>query len=124
MARIIAFTAAAAALFHSALAQNVNCTAVDTTKTYDYIVIGSGAGGIPIADKLSEAGHSVLLIEQGPPSTGNWNGTMKPAWLEGTNLTRFDVPGLFNQIWADGTGVACEDTGVMGGWYALPQINN
>ncbi|KAJ4360241.1 uncharacterized protein N0V89_000801 [Didymosphaeria variabile] len=40
---------------------------------------------------------------------------MKPSWLQGTNLTRFDVPGLFNQIWADGNGVACEDTGVMAG---------
>jgi cellobiose dehydrogenase (acceptor) len=48
--------------------------------------------------------------------SGRWNGTMKPAWLEGTNLTRFDVPGLFNQIWADPVGVACEDLDVMAGW--------
>ncbi|ORY00652.1 cellobiose dehydrogenase [Clohesyomyces aquaticus] len=91
------------------------CGTVASGTTYDYIVIGSGAGGIPVADKLSEAGFSVLLIEKGPPSSGRWNGTMKPSWLQGTNLTRFDVPGLFNQIWRDPTGVACEDTGVMGG---------
>lgn len=42
------------------------------TTTYDYIVVGGGAGGIPIADKLSQAGHSVLLIERGPPSSGRW----------------------------------------------------
>lgn len=95
---------------------NGTCSTVPSNKTYDYIVIGSGAGGIPVADRLSEAGHSVLLIEKGPLSSGRWNGTMKPAWLEGTNLTRFDVPGLFNQIWADPTGVACDDLDVMAGW--------
>jgi len=95
---------------------NGTCWTVPSNKTYDYIVIGSGAGGIPVADRLSEAGHSVLLVEKGPLSSGRWNGTMKPAWLEGTNLTRFDVPGLFNQIWADPKGVACDDLDVMAGW--------
>ena len=47
---------------------------VPTGTTYDYVVIGGGAGGIPIADRLSEAGHSVLLIEKGPPSSGRWGG--------------------------------------------------
>ncbi|WYZ41414.1 hypothetical protein EsH8_V_000309 [Colletotrichum jinshuiense] len=83
--------------------------------TYDYIVIGAGAGGIPLADKLSEAGKSVLLIEKGPPSSGRWGGTVKPPWLEGTNLTRFDVPGLCNQIWHDSAGIACQDTDQMAG---------
>lgn len=95
---------------------NAQCTPAAQGQTYDYIVIGSGAGGIPVADRLSEAGNSVLLIEKGPLSSGRWNGTMKPSWLEGTNLTRFDVPGLFNQIWADPTGVACDDLDVMAGW--------
>ncbi|KAF2703824.1 GMC oxidoreductase [Pleomassaria siparia CBS 279.74] len=112
MARTLALVAAAASILQLAHAQ---CTPASTTQTYDYIVIGSGAGGIPVADKLSEAGKSVLLIEKGPPSSGRWNGTMKPSWLQGTNLTRFDVPGLFNQIWADPTGVSCEDIDVMGG---------
>ncbi|TDZ27319.1 Cellobiose dehydrogenase [Colletotrichum spinosum] len=85
------------------------------SQTYDYIVVGAGAGGIPLADKLSEAGKSVLLIEKGPPSSGRWGGTMKPAWLEGTNLTRFDVPGLCNQIWRDSAGIACADTDQMAG---------
>jgi cellobiose dehydrogenase (acceptor) len=49
-------------------------TPVPTT-TYDYIVVGGGAGGIPIADKLSESGKKVLLIERGPPSTGQWGGS-------------------------------------------------
>ncbi|TPX15813.1 uncharacterized protein E0L32_000147 [Thyridium curvatum] len=91
-----------------------SCTAVPTG-TYDYIIVGGGAGGIPMADRLSEAGHSVLLLEKGPPSTGVWGGVMKPDWLNGTNLTRFDVPGLCNQIWHDSTGVACLDTDQMAG---------
>jgi cellobiose dehydrogenase (acceptor) len=90
------------------------CTAAPET-TYDYIVVGAGAGGIPVADKLSQAGHKVLLIEKGPPSTGRWNGTMKPGWLDSTDLTRFDVPGLCNQIWVDSAGIACTDTDQMAG---------
>lgn len=85
------------------------------TQTFDYIVVGAGAGGIPVADKLSEAGHSVLLIEKGPPSSGHWGGTMGPEWLKGTGLTRFDVPGLCNQIWVDSVGVACTDMDQMAG---------
>ncbi|KAI0150382.1 fungal cellulose binding domain-containing protein [Xylariaceae sp. FL1272] len=85
------------------------------TATYDYIIVGGGAGGIPIADKLSEAGKKVLLIEKGPPSSGRWGGTLKPDWLDGTNLTRFDVPGLCNEIWEDSAGIACTDTDQMAG---------
>ncbi len=40
---------------------------------------------------------------------------MKPKWLEGTNLTRFDVPGLCNEIWVNSVGVACTDTDQMEG---------
>ncbi|KAI0478626.1 fungal cellulose binding domain-containing protein [Xylariaceae sp. FL0804] len=85
------------------------------TATYDYVVVGGGAGGIPMADKLSEAGHKVLLIEKGPASSGRWGGDMRPAWLDGTNLTRFDVPGLCNEIWEDSAGIACTDTDQMAG---------
>ena len=31
----------------------------------DVVVVGTGAGGAPIAAKLSEAGHAVLLLEEG-----------------------------------------------------------
>ncbi|KAI0164219.1 hypothetical protein GGR52DRAFT_110854 [Hypoxylon sp. FL1284] len=91
------------------------CAAEMANQTFDYIVVGAGAGGIPIADRLSEAGHSVLLVEKGPPSAGIWGGNMKPLWLQKTDLTRFDVPGLCNQIWVDSDGVACLDTDQMAG---------
>lgn len=77
-----------------------------------------------VADRLSEANHSVLLIERGPPSFGRWMpptanllqipdslplANWRPAWLNGTNLTRFDVPGLAQRIYSDGTDVNCSD---------------
>jgi len=37
---------------------------------YDYIVVGSGAGGGPLAARLVEAGFSVLLLEAGPDDQG------------------------------------------------------
>jgi cellobiose dehydrogenase (acceptor) len=83
--------------------------------TYDYIVIGGGAGGIPMADKLSESGKSVLLLEKGPPSLARFGGNMGPDWAVSNNLTRFDIPGLCNQIWVDSAGVACTDIDQMAG---------
>lgn len=85
------------------------------TESYDYIVVGAGAGGIPVADRLSEAGKKVLLIEKGPPSLARFGGNMKPDWLKDYQLTRFDVPGLCNQIWKDSAGIACTDTDQMAG---------
>jgi len=32
---------------------------------YEFIVIGSGAGGGTVAARLAEAGHSVLILEAG-----------------------------------------------------------
>ncbi|KAL0258597.1 hypothetical protein SLS55_006094 [Diplodia seriata] len=120
-----------------------SCTATNVpTDTYDYIIVGAGAGGIPLADRLSESGKSVLLIERGPPSSGRWiEGDMpysnwRPDWLEGTNLTRFDVPGLCNEIWQDSANIACNDIDQMAGcvlgggtavnaalWWKAPAID-
>ncbi len=36
-----------------------------TTSAFDYIIVGSGAGGGPLACRLAEAGKRVLLIEAG-----------------------------------------------------------
>jgi cellobiose dehydrogenase (acceptor) len=48
---------------------------VPTATSYDYVIIGGGAAGIPIADKLSESGKSVLLIEKGIASSARWGGS-------------------------------------------------
>ena len=110
-----ATTSAAAAATATGLTTTCPSNQTSINSTYDYIVVGGGAGGIPLAAKLSEAGHSVLLLERGPPSSGRWGGTMRPDWLAGTNLTRFDVPGLCNEIWADSAGIACPDASSMAG---------
>lgn len=70
-----------------------------------------------MADRLSEAGKSVLLIERGPPSTYQHGGRIQPPWVGNQPLTRFDIPGLCNEIWANSTGIACTDIsgGVMAG---------
>jgi cellobiose dehydrogenase (acceptor) len=96
----------------------ISSVAVPTGVTYDYVVVGAGAGGIPMADRLSEAGHSVLLIEKGIASSARWGGTIRPetGWLDGYNLTWFDIPGECNGIWNGGSvGVACTDTDQMAG---------
>lgn len=45
----------------------------DDATTYDYIVVGSGPGGGPIASNLARAGHSVLLVEAGDDQGDNLN---------------------------------------------------
>jgi choline dehydrogenase len=40
-------------------------------KTFEYIVVGSGPGGSPLASNLARAGHSVLLVEAGDDQTEN-----------------------------------------------------
>lgn len=88
-------------------------------ESYDYIIVGGGAAGLVVADRLSEAGHSVLLIERGPPSSGRWIPNVetaalpfdnwRPGWLNGTNLTRFDVPGLAQYFWSSMANITCSD---------------
>jgi choline dehydrogenase len=54
----------ALAFLTALLRLQVAATSLDN-KTYEYIVVGSGPGGGPIASNLARAGHSVLLLEAG-----------------------------------------------------------
>ncbi|KAK7056498.1 substrate-specific activator of APC-dependent proteolysis [Paramarasmius palmivorus] len=74
---------------------------VVTGTPYDYIVVGAGAGGLIAADRLSEAGKKVLLLERGGPSTWETGGRYAPDWTKGHDLTKFDVPGLFESMFSD-----------------------
>lgn len=78
------------------------------TTQWDVIVVGSGPAGIITASRLSASGKKkVLLLEGGGPSYGITGGTEKPTWLAGTNLSRVDVPGLFNSIFSGPTSLTC-----------------
>jgi choline dehydrogenase len=58
--------AATSAAVASSCADDTGSATGDTTETeYEYIVVGSGAGGGPLACNLARAGHRVLLLEAG-----------------------------------------------------------
>ncbi|KAK7432018.1 hypothetical protein QQZ08_001308 [Neonectria magnoliae] len=82
--------------------------------TYDYIVAGAGASGLVVAERLANAGHSVLLVERGGPSfysTGNrqdlmdWNST----------VTAYDVPAMAFYTDTSPTIQWCRDTASSAG---------
>ncbi|KAI1136497.1 GMC oxidoreductase [Hypoxylon sp. FL0543] len=77
------------------------------SQEWDAIVVGAGTAGIIVADRLSEAGKKTLLLEIGGPSYGVTGGTEKPAWLDGTGLSRVDVPGLYKSIFNGNTNLLC-----------------
>ncbi|KAJ4347789.1 uncharacterized protein N0V89_009159 [Didymosphaeria variabile] len=52
---------------------------IDNATTYDYIVVGSGPGGGPLAARLAVAGHKILLIDAGD---------------DHGNATQYQVPAL------------------------------
>ncbi|KAM5356690.1 hypothetical protein ACJ41O_003336 [Fusarium nematophilum] len=81
---------------------------------YDYIVAGAGASGVVVAERLANAGHSVLLIERGGRSfysTGNRQDIMK--WNE--TVTIYDVPGMAYYTDTSPTIQWCRDIGASGG---------
>ncbi|KAJ7137276.1 the flavin domain of cellobiose dehydrogenase [Mycena filopes] len=83
---------------------------------YDYILVGGGPGGIIAADRLSEAGKKVLLLERGGPSTAQTGGTYTPPWGIPTNLTKFDIPGAFETLFGDANQYWwCKDISVWAG---------
>ena len=47
-----------------------------TDLEYDYIVVGSGAGGGPLASRLARDGHKTLLLEAGSDQSDNLNTTV------------------------------------------------
>lgn len=52
----------------------------NTIEEYEYIVVGSGAGGGPVASRLALAGHTVLLIDAGQDE-GDLLDYRIPAWF-------------------------------------------
>jgi len=54
-------------------------------ETYDYIVVGSGPGGAPLASNLARAGYSTLLIEAGGDESTNPTYSNLGNFLEAAN---------------------------------------
>ncbi|CAL3973404.1 unnamed protein product [Diplocarpon coronariae] len=93
-----------------------NATSPITTSnsTYDYIVVGGGPAGLVTSQRLTEAGHSVLLLERGMASTASSGGKRFVPW--NSSLTYYDVPGVFNSLpqGTQGEGY-CTDTASIAG---------
>lgn len=70
MARILSLASGLASLALFGLSASA---APSDNQTYEYIVVGSGPGGGPLAANLARAGHSVLLLEAGDDQTENVN---------------------------------------------------
>src|SRR3712207_4792956 len=48
-----------------------NATDTTTLEDYEYVVVGSSAGGSPLAARLALAGYKVLLLEAGGDETNS-----------------------------------------------------
>jgi choline dehydrogenase len=53
--------------------------AASSKQAFEYVIVGSGAGGGPLACRLAMAGHSVLLIEAGDDQGDSYEERV-PAW--------------------------------------------
>jgi len=66
-------------------------------ETFDAVVVGSGAGGAPVAACLAEAGWRVLVLEEGPYYTPEEYGHFRPSqtlrrlWREAGLLAAFGL---------------------------------
>ncbi|KAF1923078.1 uncharacterized protein M421DRAFT_104667 [Didymella exigua CBS 183.55] len=90
-------------------------TIVPTTSntTYDVIVAGGGTAGIIAAERIAEAGLSVLLIERGPANTVALGSSQALEW--NNTLTPYDVPALGSSLAAIPGTKICSDTASMAG---------
>jgi len=84
---------------------------------WDVIIVGAGPAGIVAADRMSEAGKRTLLLEQGGGSYYSTGGRERPNWLSNTDLSRVDVPGLYNSIFSGNSDLLCgnKQNGGFGG---------
>ncbi|KAH9893112.1 putative cellobiose dehydrogenase [Xylariomycetidae sp. FL2044] len=107
----LAFVALASLLSSPAVAAPRYDRRQDSTdwasQEWDAIVVGAGPAGIIVADRLSEAGKKTLLLELGGVSYGVTGGTERPDWLDGTDMSRVDVPGLYKSIFNGDSDLLC-----------------
>lgn len=90
-------------------------TVVPTTSnvTYDVIVVGGGPSGIIAAERIAEAGSSVLLLERGPANTVALGSDAGLPWND--TLTPYDIPALGSSLSGLSGTKICSDTASMAG---------
>jgi cellobiose dehydrogenase (acceptor) len=101
---------------NSTVPSNGNGTSVVPTTsntTYDVIVAGGGTAGIIAAERIAEAGLSVLLIERGPANTVALGSSEGLEW--NNTLTPYDIPALGSSLSAIPGTKICSDTASMAG---------
>ncbi|KAH6613834.1 hypothetical protein C7974DRAFT_437223 [Boeremia exigua] len=81
--------------------------------TYDVIVAGGGTAGIIAAERIAEAGLSVLLIERGPANTVALGSSEGLVW--NNTLTQYDIPALGSSLSTIPGTKICSDTASMAG---------
>jgi len=78
MASLLLFFIAVCSFCNLSQSSGANATqGGPNVESYDYIVVGSGPGGAPLAARLGLAGNKVLVIEAGSDVTPqDWNVTV------------------------------------------------
>ncbi|KAF7924533.1 hypothetical protein EAE99_006481 [Botrytis elliptica] len=94
--------------------------------TYDVIVVGGGASGIIVAERIAESGVSVLLLERGPANTVALGSTQGLSW--NSTLTPYDVPALGSSLATISGTQFCSDTAstagcLLGGSSSINGLN-
>ncbi|KAF7298412.1 Choline dehydrogenase [Mycena kentingensis (nom. inval.)] len=98
--RQLASTALLLGRIAAAALEPCSTPATDAADVFDFVVVGSGAGGGPLAARLAEAGFSVFLVDAGSDVYG-YNSTLPAYWARATedpatvlgyNVTEYSAP--------------------------------